>query len=350
MTEDDRSVGSSAERSSAEPVKQARLLSASRFITRVLGWFSEPKARRLFAAAMGLFTIGVLAAFMYANRTTLMSWHWQLRLLPLLASFVAYSLALGFAILAWGQIMNSLGKPVAWREHFRVYSITNLARGLPGPLLHVAGRLMYYGKDRGTIAVVSIGSGLEILLTVLAALLVSLLTLSSERVGGVISPIWIIVVLIIGLGALHPRLASALVRRASGAGDEDSEIRLNYWQTFRWLIWYGADWIMGGLMFFALIGALTPISPRQLPYVIGAWSLAGLVSVLTSFLPVSLGIRELALSLLLMEILPSGVAVVFAILSRILLTLYVVAWASVAYLLPSRSRLSGEYSQRSIDA
>jgi glycosyltransferase 2 family protein len=231
-----------------------------------------------------------------------------------------------------------------------VYSITNLARGLPGPLLHVAGRLMYYGKDRGTMAVVSIGSGLEILLTALAGLVVSLLTLSSERVGGVISPVWIIVVLIIGLGALHPRLAGALVRRASGAGDEDSEIRLSYWQTLRWLIWYGADWILGGLMFFALIGALIPISIQQLPYVIGAWSLAGLVSVLTSFLPFSLGIRELALSLLLMEILPSSVAVVFAIMSRILLTVYVAVWASIAYAMPSRSRFSGKYSQRSIDA
>ena len=345
MSEDDRGVGSEA-----DPAPKVRRLTASKFITRVLGWFAQPKARRLFVGAMGLFTFGVLVAFMYANRQMLMSWHWQLRLLPLLGSFLAYSLALGFAILAWGQIMNSLGKPMAWREHFRVYGITNLARGLPGPLLHVAGRLMYYGNDRGTIAVVSIGSGLEILLTALAGLVVSLLTLSSERVGGVISPVWIIVVLIIGLGALHPRLAGALVRRASGAGDEDSEIRLSYWQTLRWLIWYGADWILGGLMFFALIGALTPISTQQLPYVIGAWSLAGLVSVLTSFLPFSLGIRELALSLLLMEVLPSSVAVVFAIMSRILLTVYVAVWASIAYAMPSRSRFSGKYSQRSIDA
>ena len=96
MTEDDRSVGSSAERSSAEPVKQARLFSASKFITRVLGWFTQPKARRLLVGAMGLFTIGVLAAFIYANRQILMSWHWQLRLLPLL--FVLCGLLAGSGV------------------------------------------------------------------------------------------------------------------------------------------------------------------------------------------------------------------------------------------------------------
>jgi len=209
-----------------------------------------------------------------------------------------------------------------------------MARGLPGPLMHVAGRLLLYEQTPNTIIAISIGSALELLLTALAGLSVSILTLSPERFGGGFSPLWIILIAATGLVVLlHPRFISTLFQRIGVKKGRNLELKLDYRQATCWLLLYIIDWVLGGMTFFAFAAALSPVPLRQLPYIIGAWSLSGLASVIAAFLPISLGIRELTLSILLAEVLPPGVAAIIAILSRVFLTLYVLIWAFAAYLL-----------------
>ena len=81
---------------------------------------------------------------------------------------------------------------------------------------------------------------------------------------------------------------------------------------------------------YLLIGAIYPVSFAQLPSTIGAWSLSGMVSVVAAFLPVGLGLRELALGLLLSSFLPDGLGIVVAVITRLLFTLYEVLWALLA--------------------
>ena len=55
----------------------------------------------------------------------------------------------------------------------------------------------------------------------------------------------------------------------------------------------------------------------------------GVVSVVMAILPVGLGFRELALGLLLTSFLPDGIAILIAILARLLLTLYELIWVLI---------------------
>lgn len=291
-------------------------------------WLSRPKVRHVIMIGLTLMAMASLVILLRANWGTLASREWRVRPVPLALSFVAYSVALGMAIWAWGQIMNTLGTPVRWRQHIRIYCITNLARRLPGVLWHVVGRVALYDEKEASKTVISVGSGLELILTALSGLGVGIMAWPGS-VDQLFHPMWIVGGLALGLLAVHPRVLHVLLTRLGVSVGASGELR--YRQVLGWLLIYGLIWLMGGLVLFALIETIYPVSLEWLPRTVGAWSLSGMVAVVAAVLPVGLGFRELTLSLLLATFLPEGIALVTAILSRLLLTLYELIWALITH-------------------
>jgi len=290
-------------------------------------WLSRRAVRRAITAGLTLLAMASMLLLLANNWETLRAWRWQVRPLPLAASFGAYSAALLLAILAWSQIMNALGTPINWRHHARIYCISNLARRLPGVLWHVTGRLLLYQECRANSAVVSVASGLELVLTGLSALVIGLLTWPGTERFSVVSG-WAGVVCAVGLAAAHPRVINWLLEKLGTEASVRAPLRFR--QVMAWMALYGLIWVVGGSVLYAVVATIYDPPPGLMPRVIGAWSLSGIVSVLTAVLPVGLGLRELTLSLLLAQFLPQGVAVVTAIAARLLLTFYEVLWAQIA--------------------
>jgi uncharacterized membrane protein YbhN (UPF0104 family) len=295
----------------------------------VLRLTAHPRVRRGITIALTLVAIASMGALLYANWDTLRTFEWHIRPLPLALSFAFYSLALAFALLAWGSIMSSLGTSVPWREHIRVYCISNLARRLPGVLWHVVGRIALYDHEKAGPAAISVGSGLELVLMTLSGIALSMMTwpaMAAER----LHPGWIVGGLVLGLALIHPRVLRIPLQWVRASAETVPRPRLRYRQVLGWLLLYGGSWLAGGIVLYFLIAAVYPVSLAQLPSTIGAWSLSGMVSMVAAFLPVGLGLRELALGLLLSSFLPDGLAIVVAVIARLLFTLYEVLWALLA--------------------
>jgi uncharacterized membrane protein YbhN (UPF0104 family) len=295
----------------------------------VLRLTAHPWLRRGITIALTLVAVASMVALLYANWDTLRAFEWHIRPFPLVLSFLAYSLALAFAILAWGGIMSNLGTSVPWREHIRVYCVSNLARRLPGVLWHVVGRIALYDHAKAGPAAVSVGSALELVLMALSGIALAVMTwptMAAER----LHPAWIVGGLVLGLTLIHPRVLHIPLQWVQAPKEADLGPRLQYRQVFGWLLLYGGSWLAGGMVVYALIAAIYPVSLAQLPQIIGAWSLSGMVSVVAVFLPVGLGLRELALGLLLSTFLPDGLGILVAVIIRLLLTLYEVLWALLA--------------------
>jgi len=89
-------------------------------------------------------------------------------------------------------------------------------------------------------------------------------------------------------------------------------------------------WIMGGVSLFFIGNAIIPISLSNLGYVIGVWSLVGVLSFVLFFLPTNLGFNEIGFSLLLAQIVPSPIAVLIAVASRICTTIFDLVITSIA--------------------
>jgi hypothetical protein len=205
--------------------------------------------------------------------------------------------------------------------------VSNLARRLPGVLWHVTGRLLLYQECQASSAVVSVASALELVLTGLSALLVGLLTWPGAERFSVLRG-WAGAACALGLAAAHPRVLNWLLRKLGA--DASTRPPLRFRQVLAWLALYGLVWVIGGIVLYAVVATTYDLPITLMSRVVGAWSLSGIVSVLTAVLPVGMGLRELTLSLLLAQFVPQGVAVVGAIAARLLLTFYELIWAQIA--------------------
>ena len=86
------------------------------------------------------------------------------------------------------------------------------------------------------------------------------------------------------------------------------------------LVMTGA-WLLYGLALIALARSIHPVLLTDWPLVIGALAASFVVSLVVLFVPAGLGVRESAIAALLGTVLPPGLAVVVAIVSRIVLML-----------------------------
>jgi hypothetical protein len=227
------------------------------------------------------------------------------------------------------MIMRSLGSQASWQQHTYIYYVATLASRLPIPLGYVAGRLILY-DERTSKTSISFGMAIELAIITISAFFIGFTlwpqraTLLGWKIGVFILPLCLVII--------HPRVLNYLCKRLKIMRGYD----LRYRDTFIWLLLYCLVWVIGGCVLYLIIKAIYPISLTELTRVIGAWSLSGLVAILTLILPFSLGLRELTLSVLLASFLPVGVSALIAILTRILLTLYELILAGIASLLFKR--------------
>jgi len=258
---------------------------------------------------------------------TLLTYHWQLQIWPLLLGFAIYALDLGLAVLGWSIIMGHLTNPLSLREHFRIYCMTLAAKRIPGVPWHLVGRVALYKQLGISGSVTSIAAGLEMILIVVAGIL------SSTLIGFGLPEtmrhywVWFGPVLVIGLILMHPALVRQVLHRF---GHKQLAVPLHYRDMLLLLGVYLLVWGVGGCMLYVMILALYPLSWTQLPGVIGVWGLSGVVASLVLFSPAGLGIKELTLSVLLALFVPAGLAVIIALLMRVYLTTAELVWAMVA--------------------
>ena len=100
----------------------------------------------------------------------------------------------------------------------------------------------------------------------------------------------------------------------------------------RLLLPFILNWIIFGLMFYAILASLYPsLSPVYIPLVSGIFTAAWVGGYLAIFVPQGLGVRELIIVTLLAVIgVPAPVATAAALLARLWSILGVGIWGAIA--------------------
>jgi hypothetical protein len=125
---------------------------------------------------------------------------------------------------------------------------------------------------------------------------------------------------------LNPKILGWLFKRAKIG----KEIKIKFRSLVLWVFSYSIIWILGGSIVFMLAKAMYQnILIENWSYVIGSWTLVGILSTVMFFFPSNLGVTELGLTLLLSQIMPASLAVVLSIMSRIALILFELLWAII---------------------
>ncbi len=297
------------------------------FIARLTAVFGRV-SRQLFAGRTGrlvsvlflLITLGVIAQILLSNWDTLATFPWQLRPIWLLAILLFFLIDLLVATWAWHLLVVGLANYNNFRRSAKICWYANLARRIPTPVWYIAGRAVMYEQVGVSKLTISLLSTLELIFFFLSGLITTLLTLpfwvippqlrTGANQGWLLLPLFILSLLLV-----HPRVLAALWRRLR-PGTALQPLR---WQTtITWLGCYMLAWVLGAFVLFSAINLLTPLPLSKLIPIIGIWSLAGSISLAGSLTISLIGVREISLTLLLAILIPAPVALIVAILMRLI--------------------------------
>ena len=300
--------------------------SRNHLLNRIDSLSQSSRLRGIVAVATVLLSVGILATIVLRQWEALIGYDWNLRLGPALASFLVFSIDLFLVALIWASIMDSTGERVGVKKHIRYYFVTHLARRLPGRIWHVAGRAFLYKKEGISVVRTSLASVVELTILTLSGVLVTLvfgISIVSQYTFGVTS---LAAVLILGAVLVHPRVLNRILSRIGTR----EQVQFSYKNLAIWISSYSIAWMLGGITLFAVGNSVGTIEPEHIPYMIGSWSLVGVLSSALFFLPTNLGLTEVGLTLLLSNIIPAPVAVVVALATRLLITAYEIFWAAIS--------------------
>jgi hypothetical protein len=268
---------------------------------------------------MAAFALAVLGLLLYRERAVLLDYDWRLRWVYIAYSFLLLIAGTLLAALVWTSLMRTLGSNVSIIDHIRYYVLSQLAKRLPGTVWYIASRSYFYREHGDSAVFVTIASSLELLISCAAGALVALLFTGFTFTS--LSPFYLAILTIILMAAAfasRPAFICWLLRRMGHR--ETPTIR--YSHILQWLCAYILLWILGGAMLFLTATAVTPLRPHFFFYVVGSWSLVGVLSYAVFFLPNNLGFTEVGLSLLLANLVPSSFAVIIAVLTRFSILIY----------------------------
>lgn len=257
---------------------------------------------------------------------TVIGWARTVLCLPLLLA------ALALGMLSWRRVLAGLGSPLPIRTAGRIYFIGQLGKYLPGSLWPLVAQ-MELGRDhqiprrRSAVALiiallVSMTTGLAV-----GGLLVATLTGSQHR------ELWLLLVPVPVLVALlNPRWLWPVLRRLPLVKLGDSiGAPMALGDVGRAVAWSLAGWLVYGLHIAVLTQAFAPHDPARLILVsTGGYALAWCAGMVAFMLPAGAGARDLALILALSSLVPAGVPLAVAVVSRAVTTVADLSWAAVA--------------------
>lgn len=288
--------------------------------------FLQERFRFLYSLIFIIIAGGILIYLIYSQREILINYDWDIDWIQVLFSFIVFSLDLILVVIVWAWLMNSLGKKLKFSRHFIYYSLSNIMKRIPGTIWYIAGRAQFYKFDDISGKLTSVASGIEFSISVLSSIIVSLLFAIPIISRYAYSPYLFVFVILIGGVMIHPRVISWILSKLNVEA-----AALEYRLIIKSLLTYLIVWILGGLVLFFIANSIYPLQLSDLAYVIGSWSLVGFISSIFLISPSNLGLTEVGLSLLLATIMPSSIAVIVAIMGRILMTIYELFWAGSSF-------------------
>lgn len=245
-----------------------------------------------------------------------------------------YVIALSFASLNWLVIITSFFNKINWKQHIRIYLTTLAARRLPGTIWYIGGRIALYKSMHCSATIISLASGIELILGLITSLFLSLLILPLGLNLPQNSFYYLIFLLILLLILLQPKFIIIFLKKINRPISSEIKFR----DTLKWFLSNLCLKIASGFMVAIIATGFLKLDFNEFILVIGAWALSSAISSLAIFLPSNFGITELTFSGLLTTIMPLSVSIAIAIAVRVVTTLFELLISTIVFLVFSDRR------------
>lgn len=312
--------------------------------------------RRLAARLLGALLLAAATWFLYdtiaSNWQALSEHDWRVDPLLLGASVVAHVGVLVWGVLVWGRVQRQFsGAAVPTTQLLRIWFVSNLAKYIPGKVFQFVA-VAQLGRGSGAAPSVLLASLLvHTGLSLLTATLLAGLTLGGQLLADVPQTLIAVVAVAGSLLLVHPALLDGALRLVARVTRRDLLRWHGRWADGIALLGLSlTSWVLYGVAYYLFLAAFTPLPLGTLPALSGVNALSFVAGYLAIVTPGGLGVREAAMTALLLPLLPRSVAAVLAIASRLWTIAAEVIGGLLALLLARRARTAGARPPPDADA
>jgi uncharacterized membrane protein YbhN (UPF0104 family) len=301
---------------------------------------SNPDHQRSLLSTVARWAV-VVAIFAFIARSLILNWgqlsgadlHFDVGLL--LVSFGLLTVWMVAQAWIWHLLTITVGVAISPPHAMAAWFYSQLGKYVPGKVFLYLGRLHFYVREGRPAGPVTLAFGVEFVGNLAAAIFTVLIAGLTLDIPGFDRYRWLLVAALVAfLVGLHPRLLTRVISLAARiVRRRPFPVTLGYGHMLRYLGLYVVNWLLFGGALFVFIRSFYALDVGSILYLTGAFSFAGMVGILAVFAPSGLGVREGILALFLDQVMPTAVALVVAVASRIWLTIVELGCAGVVYLL-----------------
>ncbi len=273
---------------------------------------------------------------------------WQIDTPQIVGSIVTLAAGYGFSAWLWARMVAEMGGPrLPIGTALRVYMVANLGRYVPGKVLQIAG-LAWLARREGVAPGTSMGAAVVGQGTALLGATVIGLGAFFGADAGYRTIGWIgvgVTAVFVGVTSVpaSARVLETMWRKFAGSKAPEADLAvpnvLNVSEVaeekenpvsrpgfgLRWTAWYALNWGVYAAAFWLLFLGLEGWAPFL--SVGPAFAAAYLVGYAAVFAPAGVGVREVALVVFLLPVLPRDSALALAVASRV--------WTTAVELVPA---------------
>ncbi|MBI5868955.1 MAG: flippase-like domain-containing protein [candidate division Zixibacteria bacterium] len=272
-----------------------------------------------------IITVAVVGYFLVRSIVsqwdTVSHYQWSLRWDWLLLSAALVWIDFVVLILLWRFILKRIGQhTMPFWTAYRVWFLSNFGKYLPGKVWTVMGMVVLLKAEGYSAAPVLVSAILNQALSILSGLALSVIVLGAGTFGNIPVPVLAGIAVLL-LAILYPpllqwgiNLGLRIVRR------DPITISLPFATIAGLFVVYLATWIAYGGAFWLLLLGIGIHPSGSFLQIVAIFAASYLIGFLALFVPGGLAVREGALSFLITNWIPAGLAAPVALLSRIWLT------------------------------
>lgn len=259
---------------------------------------------------------------LYGNWEKVRTYRWSFDY-PMLALSLAVMLAsLSLYAWQWRFSLQKLGAAIGFLKVLRIYFVANLGRYIPGKVWQFMG-WFYLLEQEGVSPVQTLPNmAINQVIQNITGLVLAFIVLAGLRAAELSE--WLLPLLVLvplGLMVIQPPVLEKLLNWGLRLfRREPVAIELTAWDLACFTAVHFIIWLCYGLAFYLFTRALYPVPLERLPALVGIFAGAWVIGFLSFLAPGGLGVREGILVYLLGFCLPSHVAIVVTLLSRLWVT------------------------------
>lgn len=249
----------------------------------------------------------------------------------LVASTLATVAGTGAAVLPYRAVLADLGSPLALRPAVRVYFLGQLGKYLPGSVWPVMAQ-MELGRRHGVPrSRAGAAAAVTLLLSLVVALMLAALLLPLAHPGSLGRYAWVFLALPLGLVVLSPPVLTRLLGIALRLARRPAlERPLSAVGIGKAAVGSAVGWLLQGTAVAVLARDLGARGAGVWALGIAAFALAWVAGFLVLVAPAGAAIREVALTALLLSVLPRASGLLVALVARLEFTAGDLVWGAAA--------------------